>query len=301
MERLTIKIRSDLRQYRQRMYLIQRDRWRVIQVCVLGSCLLLLSLTFLVKPWPLTHIFPLAIFSPLLLLLSIKESFRHFTKPLLQSGLLAIVLLCLSIAGGVLHPSTPLDRRYIPSWITLIFPFFTIPLLGRIFKSVPYLARQYSLRPNQPALNLLTGAFIGAILALHFFLIGRYFSPVHNSLISVLPGENLWLLGILAGLVIPAEELLLRGAAFSLHHDNLGNRFSKTAFYVIALNGVLYLALLLYNLTNPDLFLLGLLAIFYKLIIALCTLFLIYKRRNLLAGFATNLVFTFLAGQIFFL
>ncbi len=301
MDTLTLKVRSDLRRYRQQLSLIYKDRWRFIQVVILGACLLLLSTVFLQKTWPTSRILPLLLFSPILILLSLSQAIKLFSKPGRQGLLLAVIFSCLSVAAGILHPGYPESQGDKFAWLTIFFPFITIPLFIRIFGDAPHLARKYSLRPYQPTLTIITGFFVGACLALHLYLVVRFIPTISNAYISFLPNTNLWFLGVLAGLVIPAEEMLFRGVVFSLHFDDIGNRFGSTAARIVVLNGVIYLVLMLYNLTRPDLLLVGILAVLYKCVLAYCSVYLIYRRRNLLAGFAANLIFTFLAGQIFFL
>lgn len=301
MDTLTIKIRGDLRRYRQQILNQHKDRWRMMQIVVLASSLIVLGLAFIEKPHPIQHFVPLLLFSPIFYLLATRRLWSNFPRGKLLNRAFAALLIVLSFTAGFLYPDQDGAQNTIAPWLTLTFPFITWPILVRLFMAQPQAARRYGMQLYQPFLNIGTGIFIGAALAFHQFLVSRILPGVPYPLPILQPEATAWLVGVLTGLVIPAEELLFRGEAFSLHFDHLGNSLRSSIIRITVLNSAVYLVLMLYSMTNFALLTAGILGIVYKAILSAACLFYMFRRRNLMTCYTANLTYMLLAGQVFFL
>jgi hypothetical protein len=297
MDTLTIKIRGNLRNYKEKVQADRQRYWLMIQVTVLITAAALLLLALIPKPWVLENYVPLVILIPMFLLASLMKFFSDTLNRGLQITLLSIIFILLSVAAGFLKPISPTT----PSWIALAFPLVTWPMIFRLIQEVPHQARMYSLRPLYGYLVIVTAGLSGLTLGVHKFLLGRFIPWIGPVEIDMSFQTLCWMLGVGAGLIVPAEELLLRGAGFSVFHDDLEHSFNATAFRIAGLNTLLYLSLLLFTFHGKAALSSGLLALFYKAILSYWCTYLVLRWRNLYASAAANLLFLITAGQVFFL
>ena len=297
MEILTLKIRGNLRRYKEQVRVDRLRYWLLIEITVLIAAAALAILAFIPKPWLLTNYIPFLVVTPLFFLVGLTRFFSDTANHSLQMALLVIIFVLLSFAAGFLKPISP----EVPSWIALSLPFVTWPMLARLFIDAPQKARMYSLRPKMGHLIIATAALFGLTLAAHKFLFGSFIPWIRVPDLNFTFQKLSWMFGVCAGLVVPAEEILLRGAGFSVYHDDLERSFLATAFRISLLNTVLYLGLFVFNLNGTIHLYSGLLALLYKGLLSFACTFIVNRWRNLYASAAANLVFLIFAGQVFFL
>lgn len=262
-----------------------------------GAAFFVVASTFIPNLSLYRHILTLILFSPVLLSTGLF-SFQQFApKRTLQIVLLALIFTLLSIAGGLLYPSTPA----VPSWISLFIPVISWTIIGKLFQESPHQSRRYSLRPYNLSVNVIAGFFVGLILAVHELIILKFIPGIDPIRINFSGQELLWQIGILAGLVVPAEELLFRGAAFSVIHDDLLQRFRTSAFQITLLNFLICLSIGLINIKNTNLLPVMGITLVYKSVLSYCSLYIIERYRNMWATMAANFIFYLLLSQVLFL
>lgn len=297
MDTLSLKIRGNLEQHQQQTIARHSYHWKMIRLVSMVAALLVSASAFIPNLGHFRHIITLLLFSPVLLLTGLF-SFQQFApKRTLQIVLLGLIFTLLSIAGGLLYPTSPST----PAWITLFIPVISWALIGKLFQESPHQSRRYSLRPFNLGINALAGCFVGLILAIHELIIIRYIPGMQPLRINFSTQEFFWLVGILTGLVVPAEELLFRGASFSVLHDDLVRPFKISAFQITLLNILLCFSIALINIKDINLLPLMTLTLIYKSILSYCCLFIIERFRNMWATIGATFIFYLLLGQVLFL
>ena len=297
MEILTLNIKGNLRRYKEQVRAERMRYWLMIEVTVLIVAAALAVLAFIPKPWVLDNFIPFIILVPMFFLVSLMRFFNNTLNRPLQIALLLMIFVLLGIAAGFLKPTSP----EVPSWIALALPLVTWPMLARLIIEVPHQSRMLSLRPKFGHLITLTAALFGLTIAAHKFLLGAFVPWISSPKVDLSFQTLSWMVGVCAGLIVPAEEILFRGAAFSVYHDDLERSYFATAFRITLLNFVLYLGLFVFNLHGATELYSGLLALFYKALLSFAGCFIVYRWRNLYASAAANLIFLIFAGQVFFL
>lgn len=291
MEALSLKVRSDLRRHRQTLLEQHHYRWRKIQVIVLISSIILLFVHVFVADWPYRNLLTIYLFAPIFFL----SGLERFLDGLPQKNVLTLaflsILIALSTAAGATNPRLPTLLFDHSGWAGLLIPLFVIFLLLWLIRKNPTQARRYSLLPYKPAIHIFTGLFFGIGMAIHFILIARFLPDTSLSGITLQPEYAVWLFGVLAGLIIPAEELLFRGVAFSIVFDGIGSSILKTLLRITALNLIPYLPIVIYLAAETQQIASGVLALVYKGILSAISAYVIYRWRNLYVTCAANLAF----------
>lgn len=301
MEALLLKIRNDLRAHRQALIAHQNREWRNVLILNLSLPLGLLLIFPFIKNWQSHNLLLIYYFSPVLYLQSLKKFFVGLPQKNILYLAFILVLSALSTFTWFTNPD--LQPVIIPhsGWGALLAIFLVWIILAWIFeKNLPQ-SRRYSLLPFHPFLHVASGAFMGAGLAFHALLVAR-FLPFFDLPFPGLNAEKMvWLFGLFAGLIIPAEELFFRGKLFSLLFDERSIRLKKTILWITALNLAVYLPALLYLSRSPNTLLFGLIVFLYKFILSAVSVFIIYRWRNLYVVFAANLAFSMVIIQPFYL
>lgn len=301
MEALLLKIRNDLRAHRQALIAHQNREWRNVLILNLALPLALLLIYPFIKNWQSHNLLLIYYFSPILYLQSLKKFFVGLPQKNILYLAFILVLSTLSTFTWFTNPD--LQPAIFPhsGWSTLLAIFLVWIILAWIFeKNLPQ-SRRYSLLPLHPFLHVASGAFMGAGLAFHALLVAR-FLPFFDLPIPGLNEEKMvWLFGLFAGLIIPAEELFFRGKLFSLLFDEKSIPLKNTILWITALNLVVYLPALLYLSRSPNTLLFGVIVFLYKFILSAVSVFIIYRWRNLFVVFAANLAFSMVIIQPFYL
>lgn len=296
MDILSLKIREDLRKHNQAMRAHWTARWRWLQLLVL-ICGMLIALYSILPPgWPLQQTVYLLLFAPLLLLAGLEPFIQASGRRSLATGLVSFVYAVLALAAAVLNPAENAVGQILPGWsfwLSLIIPVVSWGILLRLFLASPSQARQYSLRTKPVFVNLLIGVGLGLAAVLHLFLVSHFIPAVK------FPGNQfsgdvlLWSFCVLAGIVVPAEELTFRGAAFSILYDELNSQFTEAVVRITALNMLVYLVIIASShMVQPFV----LLSLLYRAGLSVVCLFLVLRRRSLLPGMLANLIFSLATG-----
>ncbi len=301
MEILTLKIRGDLRKHTQSWRARWTARWRMLQLLVLVSGMLATVYSVFPQHWPIHQAVPLLLFAPVLLIAGLQRFIQASPRPRLMTILLSLTYLILALLAAFLAPPKPDVRVFLPDWsiwLSLAIPLVSWIILGRLFLQHPSQARQYSLRTRPLVNNIIIGLGCGIGLALHLYLLAHFVTGVQFSpLLFSRPGL-IWMVCVLAGILVPAEELIFRGAAFSVLYDELNMRFFDVAVRVTAINLLVYLVILV----NTKVVLpFGLLILVYRAGLSVLNLYLVSRRRSLLPGMLINLVFSLATGWLFLL
>lgn len=297
MDPLTLKIRGNLHKYRQQTQAKNLAQWKIIQAVSLTAALVLIGVSLVPSSWPFRHAIQLLVFSPMLMVTSLYFFLQRAENRVLQLSLLAFIFSLLSLAGAYLFPSS----ADVPSWIALLIPLVSHTILYNIFRDNPHQSRRYSVRPLNWEINIAIGAFIGAIVAAHEYLILNFIPGIQVESFWLSFQKMTWLVGIMAGLVVPAEELLLRGAAFSIFHDDLNHNFRQTLLQIGFFNLMLILALGISNIASEQWIPLLTITLMYKVVLTFLNVFMIERWRNIWASGAAALVFYVAIGRVFFL
>ncbi len=301
MEILTLKIREDLRKHNQVMRAQWTARWRWLQLLVLICGLLVAVFSLVPQRWPVQQSVYLLLFAPLLMLIGIQPFIHAAGRRFLVTTLVAFVYVVLALAAAVLNPKESAGVNLLPRgaiWISLLIPLLSWSILLRLFHNSPSLARQYSLRGKPILINLVIGIGIGLAAALHLYLIS-YFIPVVAFPAGQFTREGLiWSTCVLAGLIVPAEEVLFRGAAFSILYDELNIHFPGTVARIIVLNVLIYLVIIVSGHTVQPF---ELLVLLYRAVLSAICLHLVLRRRSLLPCMLANLIFSVATGWAFIL
>lgn len=296
MDILSLKIREDLRKHNQAMRAHWTARWRWLQLLVLVCGLLIAFYTLLPPSWPLQQTVFLLLFAPLLLITGLEPFIRATGRPSLLIGLIAFVYVILALAAAVLNPAESPLGLFLPRWtfwLILIIPLISWGILLRLFHASPSQARQYSLRTKPVLVNLFIGAGLGVATVLHMFLVANFIPHVEIPTFQLSGDVLLWNFCILAGIVVPAEELIFRGAAFSILYDELNSHFGDAVARITALNVLIYLVIIAASHTVQPFVLLSLL---YRGALSVICLFLVMRRRSLLPCMLANLIFSLATG-----
>jgi membrane protease YdiL (CAAX protease family) len=301
MEALLLKIRNDLRSHRQTLAAQQNKEWRNILILNIALPLGLLLIYPFIKNWQSHNLLLIYYFSPVLYLQSLKKFFVGLPQKNILYLAFILVLSALSTFTWFTNPDLQPTIFSYSGWSALLAIFLVWIVLAWIFEKNLPRSRRYSLTPFHPFLHIASGAFMGAGLAFHGLLVSR-FLPIINLPLPGLNAEKLvWLFGLFAGLIIPAEELFFRGKLFSLLFDEKSIPLKKTILWISALNLVVYLPALLYLSKSPNTLPFGVIALFYKFILSVVSVFIIYRWRNLYVVFAANLAFSMVIIQPFYL
>jgi len=301
MDILTLKIRGDLRKHGETWRARWMSRWRMLQLIVLASGMLITIYSIFPQRWPAHEAAPLLLFAPVLLIAGLQPFIQISHRPRLLSILLAIVYLILAVLAAVLDPSAPESRATLPdwtNWLSFLIPLISWIILGWLFAQNPSQARRYSLRGHPVANNLVIGIGCGIGLALHLYLVAHFISAIEFSPFLFSRQGIFWMLCVLGGLLVPAEELIMRGEAFSILFDELNMRFFDTAMRITALDLLVYLVILV----NTEAVLpFALLILVYRAGLSILSLYLVLRRRSLLPAMLANLVFSMATGWLFLL
>ncbi len=301
MEILTLKIREDLRKHNQVMRAQWTARWRWLQLLVLICGLLVAVFSLLPQRWPVQQAVYLLLFAPLLLLTGIQPFVNAAGRRFLITALLAFVYVVLALASAVLNPVEPAAVGLLPRgaiWISLLIPILSWSILLRLFHIFPSQARQYSLRGKPVLINLLIGAGVGLAAVLHLYMVS-YFIPSMEYPAGQFSREGLiWGACVLAGLIVPAEELLFRGAAFSILYDELNVHFPGAVARVTVLNVLVHLVIIVSSHSVQPF---ALLTLVYRAGLSAACLYLVLRRRSLLPCMLANLIFSMATGWLFVL
>ncbi len=301
MEILTLKIRGDLRKHSQTWRARWMSRWRMLQLLVLVSGMLVTIYSVLPQRWPIHQAVPFLLFAPVLLIAGLQPFIQASPRPRLMTIQLGLTYLILALLAALLIPSSSNTNVFLPewtNWLSLLIPVVSWIILGRLFLQHPSQARQYSLRTRPLINNLIIGLGCGIGLALHLYLVAHFITAIQFSpLLFTRPGL-IWMVSVLAGILVPAEEMIFRGAAFSILFDELNMRFFDVAVRVTAINLLVYLVILV----NTEAVLpFGLLILAYRAGLSVLNLYLVSRRRSLLPAMLVNLVFTLATGWLFLL
>lgn len=300
MELLTLKIRGDLHAHNQEMRARWTARWRGLQLLTLGVGLLIAIYSLFPQHWPIQQAVPLLMFAPLLLMAGLQPFIFATRRPNLVTAVMAVVFILLALAAGLLHPLSPAKHRLLPewsAWLSLLIPLISWMILIRLILNSRAQARHYSLRTSSFVMNGLIGLACGAGLALHLFLVGYYVTGATFPAAMFDRESILWMVSILIGIVVPAEEIIFRGAAFSTLYDELNTRFSDAVWRITSLDVLVYLVIL--AISKPDLPF-ALLTLLYRAGLSAISLYLVQRRRSLLPAMMANLAFSLATGWLFF-
>lgn len=301
MEILALKIRGDLHKHNQTQRARWLARWRWLQLLTLACGLLIAIYSLLPQRWPFHEIVPFLLFAPMLILTGLQPFIYAYRKPFLITGILALVYIILAITAGVLNPFPPEVKYILPdwaNWFSLIILLVSWGILLRLILNSPTQARQYSLRSAPILSNLLIGVACGVGLALHLYLVAYFIVDVTFPPVLFAPKGIIWAFSILIGIVVPAEELIFRGAAFSILYDELNTRFSDTVLRITSLDVLIYLVILA---SNQSVLPLALLMLLYRAGLSAGTLYLVLHRRSLLPAMVANLIFSLATGWLLFI
>ncbi len=298
MDILSLKIREDLRKHNQAMRAHWTARWRWLQLLVLICGLVIALYSILPPSWPLQQTVYLLIFTPLLLLAGLEPFIQAAGKRSLVIVLVSLVYVILALAAAVLNPAESAVETILPGWtfwLILIVPMVSWGILLRLFRASPAQTRQYSLR-NKPVFpNLFIGVSLGAAAVLHLFLVSHFIPAVEFPSIQLDGKALLWSFCVLAGIVVPAEELIFRGAAFSILYDELNSLFTDAVVRITALNMLVYLVIIASShMVQPFI----LLSLLYRAGLSVVCLFLVMRRRSLLPCMLANLIFSLATGWL---
>lgn len=299
MDILSYKIREDLRKHNRSMRAHWTARWRWLQLLVLICGLLIAFYSLLPPSWPLQQAVYLLLFAPLLILTGLQPFIQVSTRRYLVIGLISFIYIVLTLAAAVLNPADQASVLFLPSWaiwLSLAFPILSWSILFRLFHTSPAQSRQYSLRAKPILANAVIGAGVGMAAVLHFYLIA-YFIPGFQIPPFLSSGEHLlWSFCVLAGLVVPAEELVFRGAGFSILYDELNYRFSDAVVRITAINLLVYLVIIASRQAVEPFTLFSLV---YRAGLSAVSLYLVLRRRSLLPCILANLIFSLATGWLF--
>jgi membrane protease YdiL (CAAX protease family) len=144
--------------------------------------------------------------------------------------------------------------------------------------------------------NTVIGIGVGLTAVLHLYLVS-YFIPGVEFPAYQYSGEGLlWSFCVLAGIVVPAEELIFRGAGFSILYDELNSRFSDAVVRITAINLLVYLVIIASSRAVQPFMLFSML---YRAGLSAVCLFLVLRRRSLLPCIMANLIFSLATGWLF--
>ncbi|MEW6502841.1 MAG: hypothetical protein AB1457_02630 [Chloroflexota bacterium] len=301
MEALLLKIRNDLRGYRQSLIAQQNREWRYLLILNISLPLGLLIIYPLISTWPSHNLLLIYLFSPIVFLQSLNKFFIGLPQKNLLLFAFLLVLIALSTFAWYTNPdliTVPFPQS---GWSGLLAIIIMWVMLAWIFeKNLPQ-ARRYSLNPQHPFLHIVSGAFMGTGLALHALLVARFLPNFNLPLPALNTEKVIWLFGLFGGLIIPAEELFFRGKLFSFLFDERSMSLKKTMLWISFLNLLVYLPALVYLSKNISMLPLGFITLFYKFILSTTSVYIIYRWRNIYVGFAANLAFAMLMIQPFYL
>lgn len=297
MDPLALKIRGNLQKFRQQTQAQYLKEWKIIQVVNLLAALILMLVALFPALWPIRHAVQVLIYAPLLIITSLFFYLKHAENHLVQLTLLGMIFTLLSLAAAFLHP----DNLQAPSWLALLIPVVSLPILYNLFKESPHQSRRYSLRPLNWGINIAAGLLIGTIAAAHEYLILKFIPDINLSMLSISFRQAAWLIGVLAGLVVPAEELFFRGTAFSIYHDDLNHSFNQSLGQVGFFSMVMAIGFGMSNISSQIWLPILAVTVLYKMVLALINLFMVERWRNIWASGAMTLVFYLLIGRVFFL
>ncbi len=299
MDILTLKLREDLRKHNQAMRAHWTARWRWLQLLVLICGLLIAIYSLLPPSWPLQQAIYLFLFAPLLLLAGLQPFIHATRRPYLLTGIISLIYIVLSLAAAVLNPVGLAGGLLLPNWaiwFNLAIPVLSWGILIRLFLAAPSQSRQYSLRARPLIVNLIIGVGVGLAAVLHMYLVSYFIPAVGFPKIQLGDPGLLWSFCILAGIVAPAEELIFRGAAFSILYDELNLRFSDVVVRVTAINLLVYLVIIASSqMVQPFV----LLSLIYRAALSAFCLFLVLRRRSLVPCILANLIFSMATGWLF--
>jgi membrane protease YdiL (CAAX protease family) len=299
MDILTLKLREDLRKHNQAMRAHWTARWRWLQLLVLICGLLIALYTLLPPSWPLQPAVYLFLFAPLLLLAGLQPFIHATRRPDLLTGVISFVYIILSLAAAILNPAGPAGDLLLPDWsiwFSLAIPVLSWGILIWLFLAVPAQSRQYRLRFRPVFVNLIIGIGVGLATVLHMYLVSYFIPAVEFPKIQFSDPGLLWSFCVLAGIVVPAEELIFRGAAFSILYDELNLRFSDVVVRITAINLLVYLVIVASSqMVQPFV----LLSLIYRAGLSACCLFLVLRRRSLAPALLANLIFSIATGWSF--
>lgn len=299
MDILTLRIREDLRKHNQNMRVQWTARWRWLQLLVLFFCLLIAFSSFLPLSLPLHQAMALVLFAPLLMLTGLQPFIYPLKRYKLLISFLTIIYLLIVIAAVILNPVGSVFQRVLSPWaiwLNLLIPFLSWCILIILFVRSPSQARQYSLRAQPVFMNILIGIGSGLALTLHLYMVAYFIPNIGQPLFQFNRDGLLWNLCLLIGIIVPAEELVFRGAAFSILYDELNSHFGEVMARVTALNIMVYLVVIV---SNQSLHPFELLSLVYRAGLSAISLYFVMRLRSLLPGMLANLIFTLATGWLF--
>jgi hypothetical protein len=247
--------------------------------------------------WEFRNLIIYYLYAPVFFLVGLDRFFDNLpSKNSLRIAFFSIFI-ALSTAAGLINPRSQIFDN--SGWLGILIPAIAFMPLAWLLRKNSANARRYSLLPYKPATYVIVGCFFGICAAIHFFLISR-FLPNVQTIAGAIEFEYLvWLFGLLAGLIIPAEELLFRGVVFSKLFDDIGMPYLKTTLRISTMNLVAYMPIVVF-LSTDIIHLPGiLLALVYKFLLSIASIYMIYRWRNLYVSYIANLAFAFLLIQYF--
>jgi hypothetical protein len=299
MEKLNLIVRRDWQDLQFNRARENTRLWRLGQVLILLSALAVFWVTLLRLPPLWQNLLRTALTWAPFLTFFIWVQYRG-EKP----GLRYFILVYLAFAG-LCGLSAFFDPR-VPGGISRILPFWTviaslvIPVLSWMLmipaiRNFPHKAKRIGLHTNEWLPNALIGVLSGSALALHLLYTTSLLPPTAVARLEFSRSALFWSFSLLAGLWVPGEEIMSRGLAFRLLHQEAHNSFGNTTLRITLLNVLFYLVL---ALQTPSITL-GVVTIVYRTALSLINVFLFYRRKSLVPCMASNLVFTFIMMQLF--
>ncbi len=291
MEALSLKVRSDLRRHRQNLLDQHNRHWRKIQIVVLLSSIVLFIIHLFISDWPYRNILTIYLFAPVFFLIGLERFWDGLSQKKLLTFAFVFILSALTASAGLFNPRLQSPLSPYSGWFGLLIPLIIFSLATWLAKKNPAQARCFSLLPYKPTIHILAGLFFGVGVAIHFLLVARFFPDASQQTGPIQLQYIAWLIGILAGLIVPAEELLFRGVAFSILFDGIGNSILRTIMRISTLNLIAYLPIFLVLVEDMQHLPSALLAFIYKGLLSAISVYVIYRWRNLYVTFVANLAF----------
>lgn len=296
MQLLEIKVRDNWQSITQETFVENMQLWRIVQIAVILSTLIVLLLMAFSISGPVSAIFRRLVLPTVMVSMALWGIMRNADAHQLilrgTVGVFTVGILAYLVVPGL---QAEIARSAVYYWSTPIsiaiagMSFAIFYLVGQHF---PNVLSQLGLHSDRVGLSILLGTIIGLALGFHLLLVISYV-PGAAYFHVTLPAL-LWSLFYHVGLRALSEEIFFRGLGFHLLYHGMHRNFRETAVQITALNILMYLVPA--SLTSNTI--IGFWVIIYGTVLALTTTFLRYHQRSLVPALSCNVVFSIFLGMV---